>query len=422
MVRKVLIFITLITGIFAQRTIDRIIAVVGDRIITQQDIDFTLQNMKQQNPSLDIETKRDELTQYIIDENLLVIKSQLDSVVINEEYVDQQTAQQWGEMVSKFGGEAELEAAYNLPAKKIRKKIKKQVRDKMATEMVSNQFRSKLRVSKSDVEAFYKQYKDSLPEQPEQVEIARILMYPSISDDAMTLVREKALAVIGRLKKGEDFAELAKTLSEGPSGPNGGYLGKVKVGGGFVKQYEDGAMALKKPGDISEPVLSSFGLHVIKLHSKTRDEFETSHILFMAQSTTEDVQSVTTKMKQFRTDIKSGTSTFEEIVKAHSEDNSTKYKKGYLGIFPSAKLPNEKIKNILALMGDNELSDPFEIMDNGKKAIQVIKLIKRIESHKFDLKKDYTSIEQFTLKQKQGKAFQEMIAKLKKEIPIKIYN
>ena len=80
---------------------------------------------------------------------------------------------------------------------------------------------------------------------------------------------EEAKALIERLNAGEDFAELAKEKSTGPSGPNGGALGWFGPGQ-MVKPFENAVMALE-PGQISQPVKTQFGWHVILL-SETRKQ------------------------------------------------------------------------------------------------------------------------------------------------------
>ena len=79
--------------------------------------------------------------------------------------------------------------------------------------------------------------------------------------------KEEAEAVAARAADGEDFAELAKELSTGPSGVEGGDLGWFRYGD-MVQEFADGAYALQ-PGEISGPVESPFGWHVIKMEERS---------------------------------------------------------------------------------------------------------------------------------------------------------
>ena len=74
---------------------------------------------------------------------------------------------------------------------------------------------------------------------------------------------EEATALVTRLEAGEDFAELAREKSTGPSGPNGGALGWFGKGM-MVPSFEEAVIALDV-GGISAPVETQFGWHVIKL-------------------------------------------------------------------------------------------------------------------------------------------------------------
>jgi len=77
---------------------------------------------------------------------------------------------------------------------------------------------------------------------------------------------EDALDIIERLNRGSDFAELAKEKSTGPSGAQGGDLGYFSRGQ-MVPEFDKVVFDLKK-GDISEPVKTQFGWHVIKVEDK----------------------------------------------------------------------------------------------------------------------------------------------------------
>ena len=86
----------------------------------------------------------------------------------------------------------------------------------------------------------------------------------------LVTTEEEAQAVKEELEGGADFAALAKEKSTGPSGPNGGDLGWFGPGM-MVQPFEEAVLALK-PGEISDPVETQFGWHVIKLNETRNAE------------------------------------------------------------------------------------------------------------------------------------------------------
>jgi len=115
-----------------------------------------------------------------------------------------------------------------------------------------------------------KQYYDAYPaefEVPETVSARHILFKVEKNADESTVAdaRQKAVDVMEKAKAGEDFAELAKTYSEGPSKDKGGQLGEFKRDE-MVKPFSDTAFSMDV-GDISEPVRTQFGWHIIKVEA-----------------------------------------------------------------------------------------------------------------------------------------------------------
>jgi peptidyl-prolyl cis-trans isomerase SurA len=417
---KIFALITFVTLALSQETLDKIIAVVGDRIITQQDVENNLKELQLQNQSFDTEAQRPFVMKFLVEDNLLYIKSQLDSVEIDEAFLEERANYQWRQYVQQAGGEAELESIFNTPAHKLKRKMKNKLRERLAIDMLRNQYTGSIRVSRYEIEQFYKSQKDSLSSRPEQVEISRILVYAKPNAEADKNAYEKALDAIVRLNKGENFKELAKELSEGPTGSNGGYLGEIDKTG-LVKEYVDGAVSLNI-GEYSKiPVKSEFGYHVIKLHKKNDQVIETSHILFQVQATQKDMVALKNNLDNVRTQILDGDLTFEEAVKKYSEDPATKEAKGYLGTFPIDQLPSADVKNKLIFLDEGDITAAFPVYDNRKQAFHIIKLISREDEQNYTIEKNYNEIEQFALRQKKEKEFRKMLIELRKEIPIKEY-
>jgi peptidyl-prolyl cis-trans isomerase D len=125
-------------------------------------------------------------------------------------------------------------------------------------------FQDQVSITPDQVSAYYEAHPDEF-EIPEQVEASHILIQvDDTADEAeVEAARKEAQAVYQRAVKGEDFAELAKETSQGPSAEDGGYLGKFDRTS-MIQPFSDAAFALK-PGEISEPVKTRFGWHVIKV-------------------------------------------------------------------------------------------------------------------------------------------------------------
>lgn len=142
------------------------------------------------------------------------------------------------------------------------------LRQQMAEQMVIQEFVTQEIVDKIEIpEAEIKTYYEKNPEhfeQPEQMRASHILIKtdPKAEKAENQAAQDKLADIRKKLEKGEDFAELAKEYSEGPSSEKGGDLGFFSRGQ-MVKPFEEAAFALE-PGEISEIVKTRFGYHLIK--------------------------------------------------------------------------------------------------------------------------------------------------------------
>jgi len=119
-------------------------------------------------------------------------------------------------------------------------------------------------VSEDQVKDFYQKNIEKFKVK-EQVKARHILIKVAkdAKPEAVEKARKEILDLQAKLKAGSDFAELAKKFSQGPSNSMGGDLGWFGHGS-MVKEFEDAAFALK-PGQVSEPVRTQFGFHLIKV-------------------------------------------------------------------------------------------------------------------------------------------------------------
>lgn len=127
---------------------------------------------------------------------------------------------------------------------------------------------------------------------PEKRRIQYTIFRDAPSKEDSNSVRELAKELLQRLEEGDDFAQLAKDYSQDRSGEDGGDLGFFERGR-MVPEFEEAAFSTKV-GEVTGPVQTKFGLHIIKVTEKKKEEgvekIRASHILlkFEASADTRD--------------------------------------------------------------------------------------------------------------------------------------
>ncbi|WP_319475320.1 peptidylprolyl isomerase [Marispirochaeta aestuarii] len=127
---------------------------------------------------------------------------------------------------------------------------------------------SKIELGEEEMQAFYNENPEYFATE-ESVTASHILI--EVNEDADEAEEAEAYGrmeeIAARVAAGEDFAELAREYSEGPSAPRGGDLGSFQRGS-MVQVFEDTAFALE-PGGVSDIIRTEFGFHIIKLTDRS---------------------------------------------------------------------------------------------------------------------------------------------------------
>ncbi|MEO6095132.1 MAG: peptidylprolyl isomerase [Fibrobacteria bacterium] len=157
----------------------------------------------------------------------------------------------------------------------------------------------------ADLKVYYDSHPDSFYFHDDAARLAyvRIPMHPSHADSA--LMADFAKELKERVANGEKFADLAKDYSNDPgSAEKGGKLEGLRGREGLDPAFANAAFALN-PGQISEPVLSQFGYHIILMHDKqgadSSSKVEISHILLKITAGTETIDSLMGLGEKIRT-------------------------------------------------------------------------------------------------------------------------
>ena len=164
------------------------------------------------------------------------------------------------EMVLKTAGQTKAEAMESL---------RKSLLVEKAWEAIAKE--KKISVSDSDIKAFYDGHLDWF-KQPSQVHLRQIFVHPKPSakeaDDTAWAVAEKAMKkALARIRAGESFEAVAKSVSESPDAGKGGDMGLLPTT--QLPEFFRLALEKMKPGDMSSVIRSDIGMHLIRLEERT---------------------------------------------------------------------------------------------------------------------------------------------------------
>ncbi len=404
----------------AQQLVEAIAAIVGDQIILKSELDQFVQNYIVQN-KLDItpgseayNNLRKKMLGGLIEQKVLLAKAKADTITVDDQMLDQRVEERIKYMIQQVGSQDKLEKIFGMSMNQIRKDTRKMIKEQLLVEQVrAKKFRG-MKVSRREVEAFYKMYKDSLPVRPATVDISHILMQVKPSEEAQMKAYQKAEMILKELKAGADFAQLAKKYSDDPaSAKRGGDLGWTKRGD-LVPEFENVAFKLKD-GEISGIVQTQFGFHIIQLLERRGERIHTRHILIRVQPTKADEERVVKELENIRQQILNGAS-FDSLALKYSDDPNVKKDHGHLGVFELDKLQIPQFRAVLSKMKPGEISQPFKT----EYGYHIVRLNAFTPAHKLTLKDDWEEIQKYALNYKMQTEYQKWIKELEKHIYIKI--
>ncbi|CAN5390443.1 peptidylprolyl isomerase [soil metagenome] len=403
-------------------SMEKIVAVVGKDIILKSDVDGQVQIFTQQNPtakSNDTEL-RQKVLDMLINERLIVTKATEDSIDVTDEEVTQQMEYQISMLAQQFGSEQRIEQVYGMSMARIRREFRDEIRKQLLGQKMRQQKFANVKANRVDVEGFYDRYKDSLKAIPPRVQLAHIVKYIKPSDTQKKEALELSKRIRDSVIAGGSFGDFARRYSADPgTAQHGGDLGFVEKGK-LMPSYESAAFALQ-PGEISQPVETPFGFHVIQLIEKTPTTINTRHVLLRVGQTEDDKKKASDFLLDLKTRVENGAS-FEELAKQYSEEKETQGFGGAMGDIEIARLPDE-MRTIVTEMNDGGVSAPLPYAaDPTKPGFHILYRKRIIIEHKPTLEEDYKVIEQLATAEKTRRLEAEWIQDLRKTMYWEIRN
>ena len=379
-----LCLIGLASPVFAQgpakaRAADYIVAVVNSEPITNNEVQSLKLRLSKQLPPGSPAPDTKVLTQQALDQ-LINEKAQLQQARDNGIRIDDAEIDQTELTIARQNQVSKEElykriAAEGLSVSAFREQLRSQL---MISRLREREVDNRARVSDTDVEQFIQsqQAGKAAAATAFDLNLAMILVAvpENASDKELADLQAKALQISKRAKAGENFANLAATLSQAADkGANGGEMG-LRSADRYPSLFVEGTQKLSK-GDVSEPLRSGAGFHILKVLDKKQSELSNvsitqtraRHILLRLSNELSEV-AARNRLLTYKQRIQAG-SDFADLARQFSQDGSAQTG-GDLGwASPGQFVP--EFEQVMARLRPGQISDPL-VSRFGVHLIQVL--------------------------------------------------
>ena len=346
--------------LFAQ-TGDYIVAVVNQELVTAAEVQQRLNRVRADAQQTRTQLPppaalRKEVVDVLIDERVLVTNARESGMKIDESELDRAVANIAGQNQLTVPQLRERLRKEGLEYTKFRANIKDQM---MVERMREREVASRIRISDAEIDALIEQRRNAGANAQFNIAQIMVIVPENAAQAVVSERRERALTALRRVRGGEDFATVAREMSQDGNRAAGGEIGlrpTDRLPDVFVK-----AVRPLKSGEISPELLrSAAGFHVLKLLERKDEAFVVQQVrarhILLRPSTALTAEAAARRLSQFRREILAGGKTFEQLARENSED-STAPQGGDLG-WASAGSYVPEFEEALAALDIGGISEP----------------------------------------------------------------
>ena len=389
---------------------DKIIGTVGDKFILKSDIENTMLDMKRQ-------TQGDENvvlpnTCQVVEQQLmrkaLVLQAEKDSLLVTEIEIENAIDSKIRLFLQQFGSKEVLEEVASRSIIQLKEDFRIQIKEQKLSDNMEEKIVDKIKITPFEVRAFYNKIPvDSLPLYESEVSIAEIIVHPKANRDIEEYVIQQLSDYRRQIESGiSKFDQLVKLYSEDPSSKEN--LGQFNINRNektWDPAFMSGSFRLKE-GQISAPIKSKFGYHIIQLISRSGDDAVVKHILRIPPITKDEINDTKHLLDSIKKEIVANKMSFGEAVNKYSDDDGSKFSGGAVtGGDGSSYVNIDQLDKDMVVMLKNlkpgDISDPQVYQDErGRQTVRLIYFRERTTPHKENLREDYNRVSQRALEQK----------------------
>ncbi|WP_447640981.1 MULTISPECIES: peptidylprolyl isomerase [Chitinophagaceae] len=404
---------------------DKILAQIGDNIILQSDIDNAIRDYKRnEDPAIGSTLPPNPECTFLktmLTRKALMIQAQRDSLPLTEEDINGNLDNRIRYFVSQAGGREQFEQVAGKTIYQFREDNRPFIKEQMLSEKMQQKIVSNVKITPEEVEAYYSAIpKDSLKFYEAQLEIGQVIMHPRANKDVEELIIEQLIGYKKEVESGKrKFEDLVKLYSQEPGAKEyGGMINVNRLSKQLDPAFISAAFRLKD-GQISPPVKSSFGYHLIQMISHVGDDAVVRHLILIPPISDADIKITVDSMEIVRKMILDKKITFNGAVSVFGNDEAGKYTGGaYLSPTGATSVNYDDIQDkdlLKTLQGMNpgDISTPQVFQDpnnRGQSSVRIVLLRSKSEPHRENLKDDYDKVAARALQLKQEKVMNEWIA------------
>jgi peptidyl-prolyl cis-trans isomerase SurA len=409
-------------------TLISVVAVVGDSMITSADVEQAIDlwssrsNQPRPSPGPDLDRLVNDVLQERINALLIVQAASRDTtIVLADEEIRAAVDRQIESVTQQTGGRAAFDKLLeqsNLTIEAYREILSSQIRqDRLRQRFIQRKFSDQKPPPVSDQEVHEYWDKEvaagTPPQLPPSITFNQVVLPVTPSDSSLAITRAKADSIWDLIVNGkEDFAQLARRFSEDGSRELGGDLGYFRPGQ-MVSEFERAAYSLVKPGDVSRPVLTQFGYHIIKLEKIRGPERQARHILLRPKITDADKERAHKLADDVLQRIQNGAS-----MDSLQRQIGDRDEQAHVPLTPRDSMP-EAYRQALASAEEGALVGPFELPEAPPSPPKwVIVRVDRIQNARAATVEDYRAVIQQNIAQQ--KLYDEILAELRRSTYIDI--
>ena len=406
--------------IIAQKVkIDAVGVVVGKNIVLDSDIEkFKLELENSSEGKIKISDC--EMLEQLMLQKLLAHHAVVDSIIVSDAEVNDQVERNIQFFSQEYGSIEKVVEAYGFnDLEDLKKELFGIEKENSLIQKEQRQITENIDVTPEEIRIYFNglEEKGELPEFPAEIQIAQLVLNAEATQEELDRVVNKLLKIKKEVEAGSSFKMKAIINSNDPGVTDNGGRYTIDKNSTFIKEFKETAFSLDVD-QVSEPIKSKFGYHIIQLNQIRGETRVASHILIQPEIPQEKLDETKEKLEKIKTDIDSGVITFDEAVKKYSQDKDTKNNGGLIvnpysgeSTFDLTRMDPALYARVNNLQ-KGEMSDVFYDEERGGKKMYKVMIMKdRTNTHIADMVDDYVKVQSLALQKKK----QETIAKWSRE-------